>query len=46
MKKLKIEYEDKSILIVDKPYKKLTVSDGTRTNTLYSVGDTIKFKKY
>ena len=36
MKKLKIEYEDKSILIVDKPYKKLTVSDGTRTNTLYS----------
>lgn len=35
MKKLKIEYEDKSILIVDKPYKKLTISNGNGDNSLY-----------
>ena len=35
MKKLKIEYEDKHILIVDKPYKKLTISNGTGASSLY-----------
>jgi 23S rRNA pseudouridine1911/1915/1917 synthase len=35
MKKLKIEYEDKTILIVDKPYKKLTIASGNSDNSLY-----------
>lgn len=37
MKKLNIIYEDKEILVVDKPSKLLTISDGKTENTLYSM---------
>lgn len=37
MKKLDIIYEDKSLLVVNKPSKLLTISDGKITNTLYSM---------
>ena len=36
MKKLKILYEDKDLLVVRKDDKVLTVSDGKSYNTLYS----------
>lgn len=35
MKKLDIIYEDKSILVVNKPAKMLTISDGTNAPTIY-----------
>ena len=35
MKKLDIIYEDKNILVVNKPSKMLTISDGTNAPTLY-----------
>ena len=35
MKKLDIIYEDKNILVVNKPSKMLTISDGTSAPTLY-----------
>ncbi len=37
MKKLDIIYEDKELLIVNKPAKMLTISDGKSDNTLYSM---------
>lgn len=37
MKKLDIIYEDKKILVVNKPAKMLTISDGKTDNTLYSM---------
>ncbi len=37
MKKLDIIYEDKEILVVNKPAKLLTISDGVHENTLYSM---------
>lgn len=37
MKKLDIIYEDKNILVVNKPPKMLTISDGKTLNTLYSM---------
>lgn len=37
MKKLNIIYEDKKIIVVDKPSKLLTVSDGKTDHTLYSM---------
>ena len=36
MKKLKILYEDKNILIINKEPKILTISDGKTNNTLYN----------
>lgn len=37
MKKLDIIYEDKDLLVVNKPSKILTISDGKSTNTIYSM---------
>lgn len=37
MKKLDIIYEDKELLVVNKPCKLLTISDGKSDNTLYSM---------
>lgn len=37
MKKLDIIYEDKELLVVNKPSKLLTISDGKIVNTLYSM---------
>ncbi len=37
MQKLDIIYEDKDLLVVNKPSKLLTISDGKTTNTLYSM---------
>ncbi|MBE6155106.1 MAG: RNA pseudouridine synthase [Firmicutes bacterium] len=37
MKKLDIIYEDKELLVVNKPSKMLTISDGKTDNTLYSM---------
>lgn len=37
MKKLDIIYEDKNMLVVNKPSKLLTISDGKSDNTLYSM---------
>jgi len=37
MKKLDIIYEDKELLVVNKPPKILTISDGKTENTLYSM---------
>lgn len=37
MKKMNIIYEDKELLVVDKPSKLLTISDGKSDNTLYSM---------
>ncbi len=37
MKKLDIIYEDKNLLVVNKPAHLLTISDGKTTNTLYSM---------
>lgn len=42
-KEIKIIYEDKNIIVVDKPYNLLTISDGKSNNTLYNlVSDYIK----
>lgn len=46
MKKLDIIYEDKSILVVNKPAKILTVSDGVHENTLYSMAREYVKKKH
>lgn len=37
MKKMDIIYEDKELLVVNKPSKLLTISDGKTDNTLYSM---------
>ncbi len=37
MKKLDIIYEDKELLVVNKPSKMLTISDGKSSNTLYNM---------
>lgn len=37
MKKMDIIYEDKELLVVNKPTKLLTISDGKTDNTLYSM---------
>lgn len=37
MKKMDIIYEDKELLVVNKPSKLLTISDGKDNNTLYSM---------
>ena len=37
MKKLDIIYEDRKILVVNKPAKVLTISDGTSATTLYGM---------
>lgn len=37
MKKMDIIYEDKDLLVVNKPSKLLTISDGKTDNTLYSM---------
>ena len=37
MKKMDIIYEDKELLVVNKPPKLLTISDGKTDNTLYSM---------
>ena len=43
MEKLDIIYEDKQIIVVNKPPKMLTISDGKSSNTLYSrVRDYVK----
>ena len=43
MKKLNIIYEDKEIIVVNKPSKLLTISDGNTDRTLYSmVSDYVK----
>ena len=46
MKKLDIIYEDKDILVVNKPAKILTVSDGIKENTLYSMAREYVKKKH
>lgn len=46
MKKLDIIYEDKEILVVNKPAKILTVSDGTSASTLYSMARSYEKKKH
>lgn len=46
MKKLDIIYEDKEILVVNKPAKMLTISDGTSTSTLYSMARNYVKKKH
>lgn len=37
MKKMDIIYEDKELLVINKPSKLLTISDGKKNNTLYSM---------
>lgn len=37
MKKMTIIYEDKNLLVIDKPSKLLTISDGKSNHTLYSM---------
>ena len=45
MKKLDIIYEDKKIIVINKPSKMLCISDGRTNNTLYSeVYDYVKKK--
>ena len=46
MKKLDIIYEDKDILVVNKPTKLLTVSDGKTDHTLYSMAREYVKKKH
>lgn len=46
MKKLDIIYEDKEILVVNKPAKLLTISDGKTENTLYSMAREYVKKKH
>ena len=46
MKKLDIIYEDKNILVVNKPSKMLTISDNTNALTLYEMArDYVKKKQ-
>ena len=46
MKKLDIIYEDKNILVVNKPSKMLTISDGTNAPTLYEMAREYVKKKH
>lgn len=46
MKKLDIIYEDKNILVVNKPSKILTISDGTGSQTLYEMAREYVKKKH
>ena len=46
MKKLGIIYEDKNILVVNKPSKMLTISDGTNAPTLYEMAREYVKKKH
>lgn len=46
MKKLDIIYEDKELLVVNKPAKLLTVSDGKHNDTLYSMAREYVKKSY
>lgn len=46
MKKLDIVYEDKNILVVNKPSKMLTISDGKSLNTLYNMAKEYVKKKH
>lgn len=46
MKKLDIIYEDENLLVVNKPSKLLTISDGVTTNTLYSMAREYVKKKH
>lgn len=46
MKKLDIIYEDKNILVVNKPSKMLTISDGTNASTLYKMAREYVKKKH
>ena len=46
MKKLDIIYEDKKILVVNKPSKLLTISDGTNKPTLYEMAREYVKKKH
>ena len=46
MKKLDIIYEDKNILVVNKPSKMLTISDGTEAKTLYEMAREYVKKKH
>ena len=46
MKKLDIIYEDKNILVVNKPSKMLTISDGTNASTLYEMARDYVKKKH
>ncbi len=46
MKKLDIIYEDKNILVVNKPSKMLTISDGTNAKTLYEMARDYVKKKH
>ncbi|MCM1052761.1 MAG: RNA pseudouridine synthase [Ruminococcus sp.] len=46
MKKLDIIYEDKELLVVNKPAKMLTISDGKSDNTLYSMARDYVKKKH
>lgn len=46
MKKLDIIYEDRKILVVNKPAKVLTISDGTSATTLYGMARDYVKKKH
>ncbi len=46
MKKLDIIFENKDLLVVNKPSKMLTISDGKSTNTLYSMAREYVKKKH
>ena len=46
MKKLDIIYEDKELLVVNKPSKLLTISDGKSLNTLYNMAKNYVKKKH
>lgn len=46
MKKLDIIYEDKDLLVVNKPSKLLTISDGITNNTLYHMAREYVKKKH
>ena len=46
MKKMDIIYEDKELLVVNKPPKLLTVSDGKTDNTLYNMARTYVKKQH
>lgn len=46
MKKLDIIYEDKELLVVNKPTKMLTISDGSSSTTLYELARVYVKKKH
>ena len=46
MKKMDIIYEDKELLVVNKPPKLLTISDGKTDNTLYNMARTYVKKQH